>query len=214
MDKISLTRLELKKQRERLTRFRRFLPALQLRQQRLQRALEQTRTELGEAHHELSQARERFNAYRSILGDLAGLDLFSLAKPDRVRTETRNVAGVQVPVLEKVSFRAATYSLVVTPPWTDRTLEEMRAITVLEVRVEILESAASLLRRELTRVIQRVNLFEKVKIPEAESNIHRIRIHLGDEMAAAVGRAKIAKSRRGSGGGAPARETVEGGWAS
>jgi V/A-type H+-transporting ATPase subunit D len=214
MDKISLTRLELKKQRERLARFRRFLPALQLRQQRLQRALERTRAELTEARLDRSQARERFDAYRSILGDLAGLDLFSLAKPDRVRTETRNVAGVQVPVLEKVSFRAATYSLVVTPAWTDRTLEEMRAITVLDVRVEILESAAALLRHELTRVIQRVNLFEKVKIPEAESNIHRIRIHLGDEMAAAVGRAKIAKSRQAPGGGTPGGERIEQGWVS
>jgi hypothetical protein len=38
-----------------------------------------------------------------------------------------------------------------------------------------------------------VNLFEKVKIPEAQEAIRVIRIKLGDEMTAAVGRAKIAK---------------------
>jgi vacuolar-type H+-ATPase subunit D/Vma8 len=45
------------------------------------------------------------------------------------------------------------------------------------------------------KVIQRVNLFEKIKIPEAREAVRRIRIHLGDEMTAAVGRAKIAKRK-------------------
>ena len=45
------------------------------------------------------------------------------------------------------------------------------------------------------RTTQRVNLFEKVKIPEAKEAIRIIRIKLGDEMTAAVGRAKIAKNK-------------------
>ncbi|MCX5669743.1 MAG: hypothetical protein NTU94_00260, partial [Planctomycetota bacterium] len=45
--------------------------------------------------------------------------------------------------------------------------------------------------------IQRVNLFEKIKIPEAREAIRVIRIRLGDEMTAAVGRAKIAKAKFG-----------------
>ncbi|MCD4823228.1 MAG: hypothetical protein K8S55_01360 [Phycisphaerae bacterium] len=51
------------------------------------------------------------------------------------------------------------------------------------------------MQKELIKIIQRVNLFEKVKIPESLEAIRRIRIHLGDEMTAAVGRAKIAKGK-------------------
>jgi V/A-type H+-transporting ATPase subunit D len=40
-----------------------------------------------------------------------------------------------------------------------------------------------------------VNLFEKVKIPEARDNIRRIRIFLGDQQTAAVARAKLAKAK-------------------
>jgi V/A-type H+-transporting ATPase subunit D len=196
VEKFSPTRLELRRQRERLARFRRFLPALQLRQQRLQRALEAARTELSGARERLDAATERFDAYRTVLGDLAGLDLFSLARPESERVRSENIAGVEVPVLEKVSFRPAEYSLFVTPAWVDDTLGDMRAVTSLRSEVRVLERREAVLSRELTRVIQRVNLFEKVKIPEAEDAIHRIRIHLGDEMAAAVGRAKIAKARR------------------
>jgi hypothetical protein len=39
------------------------------------------------------------------------------------------------------------------------------------------------------------NLFEKIMIPRDREAIRRIRIKLGDEMAAAVGRAKIAKGK-------------------
>jgi V/A-type H+-transporting ATPase subunit D len=40
-----------------------------------------------------------------------------------------------------------------------------------------------------------VNLFEKVKIPEAKENIRVIKIYLGDQQIAAVVRGKIAKNK-------------------
>ena len=43
--------------------------------------------------------------------------------------------------------------------------------------------------------MQRVNRFEKVKIPDTLENIRRIRIALGDQMTAGVARAKIAKAK-------------------
>ena len=52
-----------------------------------------------------------------------------------------------------------------------------------------------ILKRELRITAQRVNLFEKVKIPEAEDAIRRIKIYIGDQMANAVGRCKIAKRK-------------------
>ena len=63
------------------------------------------------------------------------------------------------------------------------------------MKLEIVERKLALLQDELRKVIQRVNLFEKVIIPEARENIRRIRIALGDRMTAAVARAKIAKEK-------------------
>ncbi|MBU1147018.1 MAG: hypothetical protein KKD11_01570, partial [Candidatus Omnitrophica bacterium] len=42
---------------------------------------------------------------------------------------------------------------------------------------------------------QRVNLFEKIKIPACKENIRLIRIYLGDQQTNAVGRSKIAKKK-------------------
>ena len=195
MARLSLTRLELKRQRERLARFERFLPSLRLRQQQLQLALLQTDRALAEARERCATARAAFDAYRAVLHDLAGLDVAAAARPVEVRTGTANVAGVQVPVYQGVAFGEVAYSLFGTPPWVDRALLDLRAVNEHDARLAVLEEARARLRHELVRVLQRVNLFEKVKIPEAQHVIHRIRVHLGDEMAAAVGRGKIAKAR-------------------
>ncbi|MBM3131747.1 MAG: hypothetical protein FJZ95_01780, partial [Chloroflexi bacterium] len=89
----------------------------------------------------------------------------------------------------------ARYSLFSTPAWVDVALGDMREITRCQARFTVIQQQYDLLQRELTKIIQRVNLFEKVKIPETRDNIRRIRIQLGDEMAAAVARAKIAKGK-------------------
>ena len=52
-----------------------------------------------------------------------------------------------------------------------------------------------MLKQELRVTTQRVNLFEKVKIPECLENIRRIRIYLGDQQANAVGISKVAKKK-------------------
>ena len=54
-----------------------------------------------------------------------------------------------------------------------------------------------------------MNLFDKVKIPESREAIRVIRIHLGDEMTAAVGRAKIAKAKLAAAGTASGEEHQE-----
>lgn len=192
--RVLLTRLGLKREREKLARYERFLPALKLRQQQLQMVMRRTNTALEAAAERLAIATAAFDAYRVVLGDLAGVDIIALAEPD-IERGSENVAGVKMPTLEEVHFRDVTYSLFGTPPWVDRALQDLRKLNRHRAEVEVLEERRRLLQRELNRVVQRVNLFEKVKIPEAREAIHKIRIHLGDEMAAAVGRSKIAKAR-------------------
>jgi V/A-type H+-transporting ATPase subunit D len=94
-----------------------------------------------------------------------------------------------------VAFPEARYSLFGTPPWVDQALADLRERSRRQALVEVLEQQERLLRRELTRIIQRVNLFEKIMIPDAREAIRRIRIKLGDEMTDAVGRSKIAKKK-------------------
>ena len=193
--KLRLTRPELKRQRDALARFERFLPMLKLKQQQLQLTIREVQQQRREADQKVEMAQRVFEPYRAVLADLAGLNVPQLAEPAAVRTGQTNVAGVNMPVFEDVEFPEARYSLFATPAWVDRALADLRTLNRHRAEADVLSQQFELLDRELTKIIQRVNLFEKVKIPEAREIIRVIRIKLGDEMTAAVGRAKIAKTK-------------------
>ena len=65
----------------------------------------------------------------------------------------------------------------------------------LDLEADTLEEQVRLLSQELRVTTQRVNLFEKVKIPETKANIKKITVYLGDEQVAAVVRSKISKKK-------------------
>lgn len=193
--KIKLTRPELKRRRDRLARFQRYLPMLKLKQQQLQMTLREIAAQVQRAQQALDDVAARLSRYRTLLADRAGIPLEQWARPERVRTARRNIAGVDVPVFEDIEFPAARYSLFGTPAWVDQALADLREQSRRQAEYDVVREGETLLQRELARVIQRVNLFEKIMIPQDREAIRRIRIKLGDEMAAAVGRAKIAKGK-------------------
>jgi len=194
-EKVKLTRPELKRRRDRLARFERYLPMLKLKQQQLQITLREVARRVQRAQQALDEVAAKLARYQSVLADRSGLPLRQWSRPERIRTSHRNVAGVEVPVFEGVEFPAARYSLFGTPAWVDETLADLRQHSRRQAALEVRREEEALLQGELARVIQRVNLFEKVMIPRDREAIRRIRIKLGDEMAAAVGRGKIAKGK-------------------
>ncbi len=193
--KYRLTRPELKRQRDALQRFERYLPMLKLKQQQLQVTLRDIEVKRERTLAEAQAAKEKFQPTAVLLADPAGVNVRQAAQPAELKTSQANVAGVTIPVLREVVFPQATYSLFSTPAWVDRAIAELRALNRLQAQADVLQEQYVLLHRELMKIVQRVNLFEKVKIPEAREAIRVIRIRLGDEMAAAVGRAKMAKAK-------------------
>ncbi|MCU0961547.1 MAG: V-type ATP synthase subunit D [Pirellulaceae bacterium] len=195
--KVKLTRPELKRYRDALARYERFLPMLKLKQQQLQLTLREVAQRCRAARQARDDVAASIGRYRSVLGDRAGLDLEASARPSEVRTSTMNIAGVELPVFEDVVFPPIRYSLFGTPPWVDQVLQDLRERSRREAMLAVLLEEERLLQNELARIIQRVNLFEKIMVPQARDAIRRIRIKLGDEMTSAVGRGKIAKNKIG-----------------
>jgi V/A-type H+-transporting ATPase subunit D len=195
MAKIKLTKTELKRQRDALKQFRRYLPTLQLKKQQLQAEVQQIRDAVAANRRE----QDTFFAGVAQWSRLLHRDEFSalseLIQPGERVIETRNIAGVDVPGLVKVTFQQEPLDLFATPYWFDAALDALRTLVELQVKQEILFEQLKRLEDELRTTSQRVNLFEKVKIPECRENIRVIQIYLGDQQTAAVGRSKIAKRK-------------------
>jgi V/A-type H+-transporting ATPase subunit D len=193
--KVRLTRPELKRYRDSLARYNRYLPMLKLKQQQLQMALRDSLRRRSEAEQGYNDIDASIRRYRQVFSDRTGVPLEEWARPAGQRTSTRNIAGVAITTLEEVAFSPVKYSFFGTPPWVDRALEDLRERSRCRLHLDMLLQEETLLRQSLTRIVQRVNLFEKVMIPQATDAIRRIRIKLGDDMTAGVGRAKIAKTK-------------------
>jgi len=112
-----------------------------------------------------------------------------------VREGRGNIAGVAIPLFEGIDFEKQAPDLFATPPWVDDGLATLEHLLRLAAERRVLDEQARLLAAELRTTSQRVNLFEKVKIPQARENIRVIRIFLGDQMTAGVARSKIAKGK-------------------
>jgi V/A-type H+-transporting ATPase subunit D len=193
MAKIKHTKNELKAQRDALRRFRRYLPTLQLKKQQLQVEIRQIEARVEEKAAEEKSVRESLAAWVRLFAEPVDLAPYLAVKS--VRTGEGNIAGVTIPLLHEVSFERKVPDLFATPPWVDDGLRVLEALARLRVERRILEEQQRLLSDELRTTSQRVNLFEKVKIPESEENIRVIRIFLGDQQTADVARSKIAKGK-------------------
>jgi len=194
MAKIKLTKTELKAQTDALKRFQRFLPMLQLKKQQLQSEIAAIA-----AKAEATSAKER--AVRTALDRWVGLFatdetlLAGLVSVKGVHTGSANIAGVAIPTFEKIETDVKEVDPWATPAWVDDAVETTTQVLSLQCERAIYEEQERLVTEELQQTSQRVNLFEKVKIPECKEAIRVIKIALGDEQTAAVTRGKIAKSR-------------------
>ncbi len=192
--KVKFTKGELKKQRDARERFERYLPTLQLKQQQLQMEVRRVEAVLYRKQVAIERMKEDMESWIGILGS-TDFDLLPWVRPKEVKTRTDNIAGVSIPVLDRVVFAPIDYDLYTTPLWADSAVEKLRKLAEMIVEVGILAEQFRLLNRELRITMQRVNLFEKVMIPECKENIRMIRIYLGDQDTNAVCRSKIAKRK-------------------
>ena len=194
MARVKLTKTELKAQNDALKRFQRFLPMLLLKKQQLQ-------GEIAGITAKAEETRARERAVREDLGRWVGLfataeeELAGLVKVKGVKTGTANIAGVTIPTFESVDTEVREIDPWATPAWIDNAVEATTKVLTLQCERAIYEEQRRLVAEELQQTSQRVNLFEKVRIPECKEAIRVIKIALGDEQTAAVTRGKIAKGR-------------------
>ena len=196
---IKLTKNELKKQKENLKQFRRYLPTLQLKKQQLQSVIMSVRAELEEKEAERVRMIGDLDDWVAVFAENEIFEeakrLENLVQPDRVIYGEENIVGVTVPSFEELTFKDIDYNVADYPLWVDTAVFKLRDIAALEALASTLKKRAELLESELKTTSQRVNLFEKVKIPEAKENIRVIQVYLGDQQTAAVVRGKISKKK-------------------
>ena len=196
---VKLTKNEVKVQKDRLKQFQRYLPTLELKKQELQSVVMQVTAQLEQVEQQRRAAVAGLDDWVAVFAENdsfpADKRLETLIRPHHVVCGEENIAGVTVPVFQELSFEEIQYDVADYPLWVDTAAVRLREIARLDALEKTLRRQVELLEQELRSTAQRVNLFEKVKIPEAKENIRVIGIYLGDQQTSAVVRGKIAKKK-------------------
>lgn len=189
---IKLTKNELKNQKESLKMYRRYLPTLQLKKQQLQTEIRSIEARAKEVRLHRDALHKEFEEWVAVFGE-KGIFTPDMITVKEIKTSTGNIAGINIPVFLGADFERSKYSLYSMPLWVDTAGQKLQEVLVLDLEAKILDEQVRLLQHELRTTTQRVNLFEKVKIPETRTNIKKISVYLGDQQVAAVVRGKISK---------------------
>lgn len=195
MTEIKLTKNELRAQQNRLGQLQKYLPTLQLKKALLQLEVNEARQEIGKLEQDYKRLHQEVESYSALLSDKSEIDPMGAAKITSIQKHYENIAGVEVPYFEGITFADFEYSLFDTPAWLDAVVKGVRGLAEAQVRIDIAREKKAALEKELREVSIRVNLFEKILIPRSLKNIKKIKVFLGDQELAAVSRAKVAKRK-------------------
>ena len=193
MAKIKLTKNELKVQKDALKMYRRYLPTLTLKKQQLQAEIRTIEARADTLRKERSKLEKGFKDWIAVFSE--GVFDPGIITVKNIRKGRGNIAGVDIPTFDGADFSRGDYDLYLTPLWVDIAADHIEKAVKLDLEAEVLDEQVQLLEKELLATSQRVNLFEKVKIPETEKNIKKISIYMADQQVSAVVRSKISKRK-------------------
>ena len=199
MAKVSLSKSSLSHQTQLLKGYQRFLPSLDLKRKQLMGERARAQAERRALDQRLVAARQRVAETLPMLAN-EELDLAGVVRVEHVEFCRENVMGSWLPMLEHLEVAVRPYGYISKPHWLEPLIEALTASARLRIEAMVAARRVVLLEAAVRTVTQRVNLFDKVLIPQARANIKRIRIALSDAERAAVVRSKIAKKKRAAEG--------------
>jgi len=195
MARLAYSKASLSKIGAKLKRYKKFLPSLDLKRQQLAVERKKAQLQLKKTELDIEQCYKQTAAMLPMLA-YKTTHLTDLVRLGQIEIGEENVVGVHVPVLEKMTVDVRPYSLFTEPHWVDQLVVQLKLMMELKIRQKIDTQRVEILGLALKKVTQRVNLFDKVLIPEAQQDIRKIRIYLSDMDTAGVVRAKSTKQRR------------------
>ena len=135
MARFRLTAQELKRKKQDLARFMRFLPTLTLKKLQLQIELDRVGHLLDDARAREAAVLEQMGRWIAVLGEDAGFS--EVVRVEGIDTHAASVAGVEIPVFETIRFSPIGYDLHETPLWFDKASDSVRELLGVKAEIRI-----------------------------------------------------------------------------
>ena len=117
---------------------------------------------------------------------------------DKIERYNKKVVGVKIPEIKAIKFKLADVSWWNLPAWIPGGIALLKEAIRLKLRTDILLEQIKVLENARKKTTQKVNLYEKVQIPEYEDAIMKIKRFLEDKENISKAAQKIVKNRKAS----------------
>ncbi|WP_456059553.1 V-type ATP synthase subunit D [Brachyspira pilosicoli] len=118
-----------------------------------------------------------------------------VVKIRNVNSEQKNIAGVKVSILTGIDFDIENVSMFNMPSWIRLAINMFELLMTLKIKIEMTENRLNALAYARKKTTQKVNLYEKVQIPEYKTAIIKIKRYMEDEENLSKSSQKIVKER-------------------
>ncbi|MGY8870680.1 MAG: V-type ATP synthase subunit D [Pseudomonadales bacterium] len=195
MAKLALNKSALSKEKHRKASYGRYLPSLEMKQKQL--LLERKKAEEALQQHVQDIESLEASVYQNLpMLAVVNIQMDGLVVVESFKLAEENLLGTKVPILESITFKRAEYGYLIRPHWFEELATSLEKVMQLKMEEQVLRIRLEKLKLAARTITQRVNLFSKVLIPEAEDNIKKIGLFLSDQERAGVVRSKLAKQKK------------------
>ena len=161
MKKIKYTKNALREEERKLKQLHIYLPTLKLKKKLIQFEVINVSNEIDKLTKELMLKREKIDEFCFLL-TTKDSSILEYLKILHVNKSYENIAGIEIPIFERVEFQKDDYSLFDTPIWFDSALKKLKELISIHQNILVQEEKKRALLKELRDVSIRENLFEKV----------------------------------------------------
>ena len=167
------------------------LPTLQAKESALRLEVKNAKKDVTKAEEIYKSQKKKLETIYRLWTEFPG----ELIQIKDVTLDKKKIAGVNTPIFKDISFTEKRFSMISLPPWIPSGISLLKKAVEMQIRIEVARKKVSILEFARKKTTQKVNLYEKVQIPEYQSAILKIKRFMEDEENLAKSSQKILKER-------------------
>lgn len=162
--------------RKQLTIRENALPTLKSKESALRMTVKKEKEALEKLEIKYGLLYEKIKNFNRLLAEFP-LENFNITNVD---IDVQKIAGIKTPIIGKIDYDIKKFSHFLNPSWLIEGVEILKELTELIIEIEIKKKRIETLEYARKKTTQKVNLYEKVQIPEYKEAILKIKRYLED----------------------------------
>ena len=189
--KFQYNKIALQKLRKDLRIRENALPTLKAKESALRMEVKYAKDEVRQAEEIFEKKKKELEAIQRLWPEFPE-DMLNI---EDIKLDIRKIAGISTPIFKDVVFAIKRLSFFTSPAWIPGGLSVLKEAARLQIKIDIARKKVETLEYARKKTTQKVNLYEKVQIPEYQGAILKIKRFLEDEENLSKSSQKVLKER-------------------